>query len=232
MPRFEHFPVQDILKEGVQDDCTESGGFGGGFDDWSLEPAGPSQDEDSYSEDYSEDYVQPTRKPLVFKKFPSKSPLSPSNGDYRDREDRIPDLPPPDSFPNLFQNLPAKQDKYDKYDNKISGHHEKKYEKKDIYDYKTKNLVPVPGSEERLLRRRRRQSSEDVGAPSLQGSGTGPGQDLQLDQDDLAVLTNADKDLLSVGEECEVWNVQKVRCPPFAHRKLVSFKQLFFFCLV
>ena len=64
MPQFEHFPVRDILKEGVEDsgDCQDA--FGG-FDDWSLE--------EDHSDEY-DDYVQPTRKPLIFKELMNSKP--------------------------------------------------------------------------------------------------------------------------------------------------------------
>ena len=67
MPRFEHFPVRDILKQGVEeeDDCQETGY--GSFDDWSL-------DEDPTDE--YDDYVQPTRKPLIFKQLMNNKPLA------------------------------------------------------------------------------------------------------------------------------------------------------------
>ena len=68
MPQFEHFPVRDILKEGVEGgedtDCQDVN-FGG-FDDWSLESDAP----DEY-----DDYVQPTRKPLIFKELINNKPL-------------------------------------------------------------------------------------------------------------------------------------------------------------
>lgn len=125
MPQFEHFPLKEILKEGIDNDDCQEASYGGN-DDWNLE-------EESLEKDY-DDYVQPTKKPLVFKEFFNERPLSgPSKeNDYdysRDRYtsnqvrrkyqespgytrneetyDRIPDLPPPDLFPNLFSNLPA-----------------------------------------------------------------------------------------------------------------------------
>ena len=68
MPQFEHFPVRDILKEGVDagadNDCQDVS-FGG-FDDWSLE--------DEVTDEY-DDYVQPTRKPLIFKELINNKPL-------------------------------------------------------------------------------------------------------------------------------------------------------------
>jgi len=125
MPQFEHFPVKEILKEGVDNDCQDASYDD--FDDWNLE-------EQSTDKDY-EDYVQPTRKPLVFKERLNKRPLSGpsqennydySRDHYRNNEvnnrkdqgstgyikneemyDQIPDLPPPELFPNLFSNLPA-----------------------------------------------------------------------------------------------------------------------------
>merc|ERR1719427_1349184 len=124
MPQFEHFPLKEILKEGVDNDCQDASYSS--FDDWDLE-------EDNLEKDY-DDYVQPTKKPLVFKEFFNERPLSgPSkenNYDYsrehakknevrrkdqgstgyvRNEEtyEKIPDLPPPDSFPNLFSNLPT-----------------------------------------------------------------------------------------------------------------------------
>lgn len=64
--------------------------------------------------------------------------------------------------------------------------------------------VPIPGSNTlRLLRRNRRQFT-----PALQDSGAG--QDLGL-QNDLQQIVDSDKDLLSIGEECELWPVQKCR---------------------
>ena len=69
MPHFEHFPVRDILKEGVDQDqdldCQDAP-FGG-FDDWSLD--------DEPGPEY-EDYVQPTRKPLIFKELMNNKPLT------------------------------------------------------------------------------------------------------------------------------------------------------------
>lgn len=71
MPEFEHFPAKEILKEGVsgveEDDCVDMP-FGS-FDDWALE-------EGDYSDggDYV-DYVQPTRKPLIFKELLNTKPF-------------------------------------------------------------------------------------------------------------------------------------------------------------
>ena len=69
MPHFEHFPVRDILKEGVDQDqdldCQDAP-FGG-FDDWSLD--------DEPGAEY-DDYVQPTRKPLIFKELMNSKPLA------------------------------------------------------------------------------------------------------------------------------------------------------------
>ena len=75
MPEFEHFPVRDILKEGVSsgDDCEDAGTpFGGGFDDWGME-------QQSVSDAEYDDYVQPTRKPLIFKELLNTKPLSNRN---------------------------------------------------------------------------------------------------------------------------------------------------------
>ena len=77
MPKFEHFPLQEIMKEGVRrqdddDDCVETNMPFGGFDDWSL-------DDNSYDDnqdDYGDDYVQPTKKPLIFKELLNTKPLS------------------------------------------------------------------------------------------------------------------------------------------------------------
>jgi len=70
--------------------------------------------------------------------------------------------------------------------------------------------VPVPGSTG-FLRRKRRQA--DVGAlPTLiEDNGLGPVGDFpELNGNDLQSLGfQGDKDLLSVGEECEDWQVQK-----------------------
>lgn len=79
--------------------------------------------------------------------------------------------------------------------------------------------VPVPESTGFLLRRKRRQAVDDDGAPALtddtglpplaDNNGIGPGgQQLpQIEGNQIASLT--DKDLLSIGEECEDWPVQK-----------------------
>ena len=104
------------MKEGVaNDECQEDefGAFGG---DW-----GEFEDED-YTDDYKDsdskeygDYVQPTKKPLIFKEFFNNSPLS-TRRKYKPKEkkqqvdnsyNQIPDLPPPASFPNLFNNVPG-----------------------------------------------------------------------------------------------------------------------------
>lgn len=66
--------------------------------------------------------------------------------------------------------------------------------------------VPIPGTNVfRLLKRNRRQA---VDVPTLQDSGNsvGPGEDLGLQQ-----IGDTDKDLLSIGEECELWPVQKCK---------------------
>merc|ERR1712142_487299 len=79
--------------------------------------------------------------------------------------------------------------------------------------------VPVPESTGFLLRRKRRQAVDDDGAPAFtddtglpplaDNNGIGPGgQQLpQIEGNQIASLT--DKDLLSIGEECEDWPVQK-----------------------
>jgi len=78
--------------------------------------------------------------------------------------------------------------------------------------------VPVPGSTG-FLRRNRRQAVDDNGVPALtddtgltpaltDDSGLGPGGDFpEIDGNQLQDLS--DKDLLSIGEECEEWPVQK-----------------------
>jgi len=77
--------------------------------------------------------------------------------------------------------------------------------------------VPVPGSTG-FLRRRRRQAVDDNGVPALtddsglpalsDDSGLGPGGDFPaIDGNQIEDLS--DKDLLSIGEECEEWPVQK-----------------------
>merc|ERR1711892_382362 len=119
MPKFEHFPLKEILKEGIDNDDCQDASYSG-LDDW-------NQEEDNLENEY-DDYVQPTKKPLVFKNFnerPLSGPKKDYSGDrymsnqvrrkyqespgYTENEetyDRIPDLPPPNSFPNLFSNLP------------------------------------------------------------------------------------------------------------------------------
>ena len=67
MPEFEHFPLREIMKEGVSDDGCDDMPFGS-FDDWNL-----SDNEDDANNDY--DYVQPTRKPLIFKELMNTKPL-------------------------------------------------------------------------------------------------------------------------------------------------------------
>ena len=70
MPEFEHFPVKEILKEGVDgDDCVEMP-FGS-FDDWNLSDDGVDNTESDY-----DDYVQPTKKPLIFKELMNTKPLT------------------------------------------------------------------------------------------------------------------------------------------------------------
>eukprot|EP00090_Calanus_glacialis_P026734 TRINITY_DN4202_c0_g1_i3.p1 TRINITY_DN4202_c0_g1~~TRINITY_DN4202_c0_g1_i3.p1 ORF type:complete len:782 (-),score=199.72 TRINITY_DN4202_c0_g1_i3:517-2862(-) len=77
--------------------------------------------------------------------------------------------------------------------------------------------VPVPGSTG-FLRRKRRQAVDDNGVPALNDdsglpalsddSGLGPGGDFPaIDGNQLEALS--DNDLLSIGEECEEWPVQK-----------------------
>jgi len=75
--------------------------------------------------------------------------------------------------------------------------------------------VPVPGSTG-FLRRKRRQAVDDDGVPALtddaavtpDGNGLGPGSDFpEIDGNQLQALS--DKDLLSIGEECEEWPIQK-----------------------
>ena len=77
MPKFEHFPLQEIMKEGVRrqddgDDCVETNMPFGSFDDWSLDDESYDDNED----DYGDDYVQPTKKPLIFKELLNTKPLS------------------------------------------------------------------------------------------------------------------------------------------------------------
>ena len=71
MPEFEHFPAKEILKEGVSgvedDDCVDMP-FGS-FDDWSMDD-GDYSDAGEY-----DDYVQPTRKPLIFKELLNTKPF-------------------------------------------------------------------------------------------------------------------------------------------------------------
>jgi len=78
--------------------------------------------------------------------------------------------------------------------------------------------VPVPEATGFLLRRNRRQAVDDDGAPALTDdsglpplagdNGVGPAVDFpQIDGNQLEALS--DKDLLSIGEECEEWPVQK-----------------------
>ena len=80
------------------------------------------------------------------------------------------------------------------------------------------HTVPVPGSTG-FLRRKRRQAVDDNGVPALNDdsglpalsddSGLGPGGDFPaIDGNQLEALS--DNDLLSIGEECEEWPVQKV----------------------
>lgn len=71
--------------------------------------------------------------------------------------------------------------------------------------------VPVPGSTG-FLKRRRRQTDGIGALPTLiEDNGLGPvGAFPELDENDLQSLgLQGDKDLLSVGEECEDWQVQK-----------------------
>merc|ERR1719233_1313416 len=78
--------------------------------------------------------------------------------------------------------------------------------------------VPVPESTRFLLRRNRRQAVDDNGAPALTddtglpplagNNGLGPGGEIpQIEGNQLESLS--DKDLLSIGDECEDWPVQK-----------------------
>ena len=108
--QFEHFPVREIMKEGVTDECADAqdyGAFGGDWDDL-------DKDYDDAETDYG-DYVQPTKKPLIFKEFFNNKPLS-GRRKYEPRSkkkqvdtsyNQIPDLPPPAAFPDLFSNMPA-----------------------------------------------------------------------------------------------------------------------------
>jgi len=90
--------------------------------------------------------------------------------------------------------------------------------------------VPLPGSTG-FLRRKRRQAVDDNGVPALEGSGVPPvddnglpaltddasltpplGSPLDDASDNLNEIVGnfeSDKDLLSIGEECEEWPVQK-----------------------
>ena len=76
MPEFEHFPVQEIMKEGVEGqgeggaDCAQTNVPFGSFDDWGLEVY------EDHDNDYGDDYVQPTKKPLIFKELMNTKPLS------------------------------------------------------------------------------------------------------------------------------------------------------------
>ena len=106
--KFEHFPVREIMKEGVQqDECADADDYGAFGGDWS------DLDEDYDNADG--DYVQPTKKPLIFKEFFNDKPLS-SRRKYEPRSkkkqadlsyNQIPDLPPPAAFPDLFSAMPA-----------------------------------------------------------------------------------------------------------------------------
>lgn len=112
MPTFEHFPVKEIMKEGVKDDCQDANDMSR---DW--EDDGEDGDADSdIMNDYGDDYVQPTKKPLIFKQFLNKTPLSETRLSTRRKYDsktkssdgggynQIPDLPPPSRFPDMFSN--------------------------------------------------------------------------------------------------------------------------------
>ena len=60
------------LSQDDDDDCVETNTSFGGFDDWRL-------DDNSYDDsqdDYGDDYVQPTKKPLIFKELLNTKPLS------------------------------------------------------------------------------------------------------------------------------------------------------------
>ena len=73
MPEFEHFPLKEIMKEGVNNDGSDDECVDmpfGSFDDWTVD------DNDDYNRDYDHDYVQPTRKPLIFKELLNTKPLS------------------------------------------------------------------------------------------------------------------------------------------------------------
>ena len=96
------------MKEGVQDECADPndyGAFGGNWGDL-------DDDYDNADTDYG-DYVQPTKKPLIFKEFFNNKPLS-SRRKYEARSkkkdtsyNQIPDLPPPAAFPDLFSAMPG-----------------------------------------------------------------------------------------------------------------------------
>ena len=60
--QFEHFPVREILKEGVKDECQGDDDFGAFGGDWGQLDEEYNNGEES---DFS-DYVQPTKKPLIF----------------------------------------------------------------------------------------------------------------------------------------------------------------------
>ena len=98
------------MKEGVKDDCQDNDDFGAFGGDW-----GNFDDDDYYEEkDYS-DYVQPTKKPLIFKELYNDKPLSTRRKYDQSRKkkttersyEKIPDLPPPASFPDLFSSMPG-----------------------------------------------------------------------------------------------------------------------------
>ena len=66
MPTFEHFPLADIVKEGVTDDgCSPPPLSAFLPPDYADDVIGPEEEENSDDNDYY-DYVQPTRRPLVF----------------------------------------------------------------------------------------------------------------------------------------------------------------------
>ena len=98
------------MKEGVQDECADAQDYGAFGGDW----GDLDKDYDDAESDYG-DYVQPTKKPLIFKEFFNNKPLS-GRRKYEPRSkkkeadtsyNQIPDLPPPAAFPDLFSNMPA-----------------------------------------------------------------------------------------------------------------------------
>ena len=59
------------MKEGVTDECADAQDYGAFGGDW----GDLDKDYDDEETDYG-DYVQPTKKPLIFKEFFNNKPLS------------------------------------------------------------------------------------------------------------------------------------------------------------